>query len=183
MLLINSCLHHAKQVDALVGVWDIDELVSIHAPEGRDPHFGRFIVDHYRRWAPSAGHPLAAKGNDELQPAPEGADLVAAAAGLLDVVEMPNGTAQPVLPLLWYCEVSLDRIENHAPSRQCGWTAPVEQRGVALATAFPFRSRINHLAKGIAIAALLCRSRSAQRAHRRSQRARQPRSAAVNGRR
>jgi hypothetical protein len=154
VLFLASCLHHAKQVDSLVGAWDIDELVSIHAPDGRDPHLGRFIVDHYRRWALSAGHPL---GNDELQRAPEGADLAAAAVGLLDVVERPNGTAQPVLPLLWYCEVSLARIENHGPKSKCGWPAPVTQkpqRGVALATAFPLRNTaINHFPKGIAIAA------------------------------
>ncbi len=145
MLFLASCLHHAKQDESLVGAWDIDELVPIHAPEGRDPHLGRFIVDHYRRWALSAGHPLAAEGNDELQPAPEGADLAAAAVGLLDVVERPNGTAQPVLPLLWYCEVSLARIDNHAPSSRCGWPAAVTQkpqRGVALATVLPLRNTV-----------------------------------------
>ena len=33
-----------------------------------------------------------------------GADPVAAATELLEVVDTPSLAAQPVLPLLWYCE-------------------------------------------------------------------------------
>jgi hypothetical protein len=142
VLFLNSCLHHAKQADSLVGAWDIDELVSIQEPGWSDPHLGRYIVGHFARWAPAAGHKWRASGPEQLLPAPTGVDPVAAAAELLRVVLRANMTLQPVLPLLWYCELSLSKFENHAPRTGC-WSAPAERRparGAQLAVWFPLRA-------------------------------------------
>jgi hypothetical protein len=149
MFYINSCLHHAKQLDALVGVWDIDELASIHEPGNSDPHLARYILRSYARWAPAAGHVWCPSCPALTPPAP-GVDLVRVANALLPE-QRANASAQAVMPLIWYCEVSLGRFSNHAPVSSCAWSRPGDGK---LAGAYPFRSQLPEAApKGIAIAA------------------------------
>jgi hypothetical protein len=150
MFFINSCLHHAKQVDALVGVWDIDELASIHEPGWTDPHLGRYIVERYASWAPAAGHTWNATSPALTRPSAPNADLVRVASALL-LEGRANATAQAVMPLQWYCEVSLGRFTDHPPVSACPWSHP---RNGKLARAYPFRSELpDRYPKGVAIAA------------------------------
>ena len=149
MFYINSCLHHAKQLDALVGAWDIDELASIHEPGWSDPHLARYVLRRYARWAPAAGHVWRPARPALTPPAPD-TDLVRVANALLGEPRA-NVSEQAVMPLLWYCEVSLGRFSNHGPVSSCAWSRPGDGK---LAGAYPFRSQLPGPApKGIAITA------------------------------